>query len=773
MARSRSTAGVEKSVESVEDDSTSDNASNNSPGGDIQQKGDPSTDFKVGDAWGRLAFQVLNYDEGMSQTRTADMDSLLAFSGLFSILVGVFVIDSYKRLSENPADATVALLTQLTQQLANPGPNNPTSPPSRTSASPSSVLLNCFWFLSLILSLNSSLLALLCKQWLQNHRQEAPTSTPSDTLAFRQLRHDSFDKWGVPIFLSTPSVLLQFAILFFFAGLIDLLWNLQSIPVFAIGAISIGVSVTTYIITTFLPGITVLIARVREAKYDFTPIRIPVSYESTCPYKSPQAWGFLRFLTFIVGIPPFLRLGYFLTHPRRSAWKHSAIFSSRIRLPKYTDATWSNLDYALIRKWENTTGACRMYQLSGLRWIVGTSMFRDTSPIREWVKTILLSGSSGELATVLPAVYPEWLNVWMWVEPRVEDVEWLLHPGTNRNDEVGLGRFDWVSTGHRRSVGRLSDIDHLILFNVSTLSDSYIRFERSPTSLAFAVKLGLKRARELSTGKSGVGLSFTLPFWLLEKIWTHPDPEVREAGITCLELYREEWERSFESEWGLEGRYALVACLAEHLLLAIPGAGSALVEYEEGIDFIHFIHQAIVEDRVGQDRSMGIGNIVDKWRRAIARVQEHLVDPEVAFEPIASIVPNVRLSWNFGAGSPFQLGQFGFPPSFTPPAIPTPGRSVVISFDELEGMGYIFRNRGSYLSASGSRLGWNEGTGNGVGAGGGSETIRDGPTQRVAATSLPAGPYPYPHQAPSYATTTTSQDSETDRRSQSLQANTV
>ncbi|KAJ8083570.1 hypothetical protein AAF712_014376 [Marasmius tenuissimus] len=769
MSRPRSTAGVEKSVELDEDGSTSDNASNASSGGGIQQKDDPSTDFKVGDAWGRLAFQVLNYDEGILQTRTADMDSLLAFSGLFSILVGVFVIDSFKQLSENPADATVALLTQITQQLANPNSNNPISPPSRTSVPPSSVVLNCFWFLSLILSLTSSLLALLCKQWLQVHRQEAPTSTPSDTLALRQLRHDSFDKWGIPNFLATPCVLLQLAILFFFAGLIDLLWNLQSIPVFAIGVISIGIGATVYIVTTFLPGITVLFARVREAEHDFTPIRIPVSYESTCPYKSPQAWGVLRLLTFIVGMPPFLRLGYLLTHPRRSAWKHSGIFSLRIRLPHYTDATWSSLDYTLVRKWENMTGACRMYQLSALRWIVGTCTFRDTPPIREWVKTVLLGGSSGELATVLPAVFPEWLNVWMWVEPRVEDLEWLLHPGT-KDEEVGFGRYDWVGTDCHRSPVQLSDNDHLILFNASTLYDSYIRFERSPTSLAFAVKLGLKRARELSTGKSGVGLGFTLPFWLLEKVWTHPDPEVREAGVTCLALYREEWERSFKLEWGMEGRYALVACLAEHLSSFVPVSGSALVEYEEGIDFVHFVHQTIVEDKVGQDRSMGIGNIVDKWRRAIERVQEHLVDPEGAFEPIASIVPNVRLSWNFGAGSFFQLAQFGFPPSFTPPAIPTPGRSIVVSFDELEGMGYIFRNRASYLSASGSRLGWNEGTGNGVG---GTETIRDGPTQRVAVTSMPAGPYPYPHQAPSYATTTNSQDTETDRRSRSLQANTI
>ena len=39
----------------------------------------PAADARVGDAWGRLAFQVLNYDEGIAQARMADVDSMIAF----------------------------------------------------------------------------------------------------------------------------------------------------------------------------------------------------------------------------------------------------------------------------------------------------------------------------------------------------------------------------------------------------------------------------------------------------------------------------------------------------------------------------------------------------------------------------------------------------------------------------------------------------------------------------------------------------------------------
>ncbi|EEB99793.1 hypothetical protein MPER_00435, partial [Moniliophthora perniciosa FA553] len=42
-----------------------------------------------------------------------DIDTLLVFAGLFSAVVTAFAIESYQWLDEDPADTTVALLTQL------------------------------------------------------------------------------------------------------------------------------------------------------------------------------------------------------------------------------------------------------------------------------------------------------------------------------------------------------------------------------------------------------------------------------------------------------------------------------------------------------------------------------------------------------------------------------------------------------------------------------------------------------------------------------------
>uniref|UniRef100_A0A0W0EXN4 DUF6535 domain-containing protein n=1 Tax=Moniliophthora roreri TaxID=221103 RepID=A0A0W0EXN4_MONRR len=46
-----------------------------------------------------------------------DIDTLLVFAGLFSAVVAAFAIESYQWLSENLADATVALLVQISAQF--------------------------------------------------------------------------------------------------------------------------------------------------------------------------------------------------------------------------------------------------------------------------------------------------------------------------------------------------------------------------------------------------------------------------------------------------------------------------------------------------------------------------------------------------------------------------------------------------------------------------------------------------------------------------------
>ncbi|KAK1227504.1 hypothetical protein PQX77_009503, partial [Marasmius sp. AFHP31] len=140
-------------------------------------------------SWGRIMDQVKGYDDDMIRGWKDDLDALLVFAGLFSAVVTAFAVESYQELSEDPAETTVTLLKQISQQLGQPNFTLGTtlSQPGPFEPSSSNVRINCFWFLSLILSLTSSLFALLCKQWLRERVRETSTRAPGEAFALRQL----------------------------------------------------------------------------------------------------------------------------------------------------------------------------------------------------------------------------------------------------------------------------------------------------------------------------------------------------------------------------------------------------------------------------------------------------------------------------------------------------------------------------------------------------------------------------------------------------------
>uniref|UniRef100_A0A0W0G5R9 DUF6535 domain-containing protein n=1 Tax=Moniliophthora roreri TaxID=221103 RepID=A0A0W0G5R9_MONRR len=202
-------------------------------------------------------------------------------AGLFSAVVTAFAIESYQWLDEDPA---VTLLTQLISIQAN-GTQATSIEPTHFKPDASSICINIFWFLSLILSLASALFGLLCKQWVREHQRDTTTRTPGEALALCQLRQDSFEKWGVSSFLSALPILLEVALLLFFVSVLDLLWNRHPVP-FAICFIAVSLSVGLYFLTMLLPTLTVP----RDQMDDIRNRHFNrLSYQFICPYKSPQA----------------------------------------------------------------------------------------------------------------------------------------------------------------------------------------------------------------------------------------------------------------------------------------------------------------------------------------------------------------------------------------------------------------------------------------------------------------------------------------------------
>ncbi|KAF5386514.1 hypothetical protein D9757_005877 [Collybiopsis confluens] len=242
-------------------------------GDQYRYAGSPNT----GDHWERMMKRISVFDEEMCKGWREDVDTLLVFAGLFSAAVTAFLIESYRWLQQSPENSTNLLLLQLLQQLQNNGtgvvlPEN--SLPS-DSVSPLSIRVNVFWFSSLALSLSCAIIGILCKQWLREYQRDAALS-PRDALMLRQTRLESFEKWKVVDILSALPLLLQSALVLFFAGIVDLLWSLNTI-VAVVLTCEIGIALLLVSMTTVFPTLALLL----NAK-------LP------CAYKSPQAWIFYR-----------------------------------------------------------------------------------------------------------------------------------------------------------------------------------------------------------------------------------------------------------------------------------------------------------------------------------------------------------------------------------------------------------------------------------------------------------------------------------------------
>lgn len=213
--------------------------------------------------------QSLSLRESRCREQVFIPDTPLPQAGLFSAVVTAFNIESYKLLQEDPDERTANLLGQISAQLAaNAGTTTPQSPAQSTafSVDSRSVRINILWFSSLVLSLVSASVGILTKQWLREYTRNA-ASSPRENARIRQLRQEGFVRWNVPFTIALLPILLQVAMALFFAGLLDLLWSLNT-SVAGVITVIVTISLSFLVLTTIMP-----------------------TFRGDCPYKSPQALG--------------------------------------------------------------------------------------------------------------------------------------------------------------------------------------------------------------------------------------------------------------------------------------------------------------------------------------------------------------------------------------------------------------------------------------------------------------------------------------------------
>ncbi|CAL1716480.1 unnamed protein product [Somion occarium] len=206
-----------------------------------------------------MAGHIREVDRAKIEDFKEDIDILLIFAGLFSAVLTAFIIESYKTLRVDPADATVQLLQQISMQLnsftVNGNYINATIPPPSTpepfTAALSAVKINSFWFVSLILSLIAASFSMLVKGWLHEYLAIEQTSPQTHF----QIRFFALQKWKVFKIAALLPLLLQAALGLFLLGLCFFTTSIHS----SIGITSI-VLVTLWVAlllrTTLAPAVS-------------------------------------------------------------------------------------------------------------------------------------------------------------------------------------------------------------------------------------------------------------------------------------------------------------------------------------------------------------------------------------------------------------------------------------------------------------------------------------------------------------------------------------
>ncbi|TBU39977.1 hypothetical protein BD309DRAFT_377684, partial [Dichomitus squalens] len=195
------------------------------------------TEEQKAQVWHSAAEALKDYHDNLVERWQKETDVLLVFAGLLSGVLTTFNVQIYQLLQPGPNDATLAVLEQISKQLdgfsfngqflnsSQPArPLNQIQPPFVPAAT--AVWMNTLWFASLICSLASASIALIVKQWL-NGLTVGLSGTSRESARLRQYRLNGLLRWRVGAIVFIPSLLLHIALVFFFTGLLILLWTLH------------------------------------------------------------------------------------------------------------------------------------------------------------------------------------------------------------------------------------------------------------------------------------------------------------------------------------------------------------------------------------------------------------------------------------------------------------------------------------------------------------------------------------------------------------------
>jgi len=171
-------------------------------------------------------------------------------AGLFSAVVTVSLVESYKWLSPDPGDETVKLLTQISRQLVNISNGIPLESIAPESSQPfkptsSALMVNITWFGSIVLCLACSVFATLIQQ--RARRYLALTQgrgAPYERARLRTFMFNGLGRFKADQISQILSMALHLSILLYCVGLLGYIFSINT----SIGFAALGYLLMFYLI---------------------------------------------------------------------------------------------------------------------------------------------------------------------------------------------------------------------------------------------------------------------------------------------------------------------------------------------------------------------------------------------------------------------------------------------------------------------------------------------------------------------------------------------
>ncbi|KAF8797709.1 hypothetical protein BYT27DRAFT_7152349 [Phlegmacium glaucopus] len=167
------------------------------------------------------------HDKALMKTWKDDLRRILIFSGLFSVILTAFIVNTSKRLK---AEKTNALLIQnillLAQILRQVNSKDYQTVPQPFKPNPSDLRVYYLWYISLFFNLMAAFCATLVHHWISNYLQFIqPLGSPLERPRVHQFLFEGLDRYRMYKLIKYISTLIYISLFLFFVGFIDYAMN--------------------------------------------------------------------------------------------------------------------------------------------------------------------------------------------------------------------------------------------------------------------------------------------------------------------------------------------------------------------------------------------------------------------------------------------------------------------------------------------------------------------------------------------------------------------